>query len=669
MWILTNIFTPQPPRPTVDPYDSDSVKLMTLCSFFRKKEIQDTESCEDGEASITKRVPRKFQVRVETLKGLKRRAITPEKKDQHACMLYQVVLMKIVTLIKKKQYILKNTEVDEKTRIEAEKFIHIFNKYFQKYLNKYKQTPIRMTFKTLLINEVYSFIPLVKTPRFLLPEEIEAKKQFADKGYAMIKELEKWLATPVLNPNQHFSQVLQLEFNQFLKWAEKYPRSASFLAADIALTCSLLLEQSVFDCFMTTLNAKICASHFLDALGLCPEYEEVEEDEMLKFRALADFVSYFPIVAGSYKIIKNSMAGQYKSFFEGAVDAIKITTTVKVLQKGCRIIPQEQDKLVSLAMKILRGEEMQKIVLHQRNLSLIQTSFSLKQILKNPTQVFAKLELWWQILLDAEGEEKKERIVAQLLLPAAVIALFATTLWFCSLVGFSLNFSTVYGMGTTLMSAIIGISSFLTYQIDKKYGFTTKARAISSIEERRREEQLVQAYSLLTKDPEKIKEIAEEAKKFVQDLQKQLALPVIPESIREKRLTLLEEPKQLIENLRQDYEEKLAGSYHAEQNPLKAIDVVSIFNQTVNLKNLKIDLKLRPKEEIDVITFSVAEDLIKGWLQKHLEETFRKKCINHLCKTKKETANKRKTFNSPQEYLAQTELNQHREFLSTLIKV
>ncbi len=572
------------------------------------------------------------------------------KTHYYSLQLYNSALIKIIDLVGEKQYFLKDPKVCSDEKIKAEALILELDEYYTIFFDKYLRLQSGLTIQCFLENEFYSNLPFSYTFKLLKPYEIQQKKALAGIGYSVMEELDNWFKD---SPKDALllEDLIQAQVNNFLKWADAHPRSASYLAADIALTCSILLEKNAVDKFVNTIKAKNFTRLFLDALGLSPEHEKVEEQELLKFRALADFIKHCPKMASGYLLVKKTASGEFKNITDFVMGAIKETGINFSVQKAVRIIPEECLSLVTLVVEVLRGEEMHNIIAHQRNLKLVQMAGGIRALLNNKVNLLIDFEIYWKTVFKAKNEERKKRFFTQIILPFFGIALF--------ILGLILHVNPLYNIHKLLpymviSGSLIWLSRILTFMIDESTGFKLKNAVQNKVYAREKQKELSFAYYFLSTDPHKEKQIQQEAKIYIADLQKRYCLSVIPKDNKALRSDLSPESLTTLESLQIKYVNALNWTYDST-HLITIPKIVALFNQIVDLKKLRIKLKGYDEKVIDTIVFSLTDDLIDNWLTTHLEHAFKEKFLELYL-----SGDLPENSTTPKKYL-KTHLSQHKE--------
>lgn len=550
-----------------------------------------------------------FPERINDLKKEKKEA-EPEKKNSYALVLYREVLTKTIDVIAENNLYLKNNP----DNAEIKELNDELNKYYKKYFDKYCKTPNKKTCHDLLKNEFGAFF----TKRSLTKEDFTQKKSLADAGYSMSHEIKKWLDTEV--SSNDLTQFITNEVTEFITWAETHPREASFLAADIALTCSILLNKDASDNIITSLNAMIYSKIFLDGLGLLTEKKiESDKSKLLKFRALADFISYSPLFAKAFNITKNTIGGKYSSFFNFCIGASSDAIAINAAQKIIRIMPEGQEKTINLVLGIIQGHDLQSIIAEQRNLALVQLTGAVLGAIKNQDSFLNVIEISFKTLLKSTGSEKKHRIFAQLFLPAISIVIFASGI-FLTCAGHIAIGMAAFSLTIIAPALLLNLAIYLTMLINSGIGKGLMDEVKFKIKQKNKRHELLHLQHSLLNDPDKKQRIRIQVLTFIKDLQNKLALPTLPGEYLDQRLGLDADSKELIIELKRNYLEKLDHELLMRNAAPTPANIVTLFNDVVNLKKLRD--KLKRNQVDDRIAFFVTHDLINEWLKPQLEDAF-----------------------------------------------
>lgn len=561
-------------------------------------------------------------------KTLKKNAI--HKKIEYSLVIYNKALNKIIDLISEKQYLLKSNLLDlPKQELEEEK-IRELNLYFEKYFKKYKERPNRISWKDIFHNPTAYFLNSfnLSEPKILLQ-----KKKLADKGYSMVKEIENFLDQTFLNENLTFEMLILNLTNDFLVWADKHPKSASFLISDIALTGSILLDKDAGERLFIAIDTMIVTRLFFDALGFSADHEDIEDEDLLKFRALADFVHHCPKIATGYKIMKKTINGEFQSLFSFLTHTVKETTLNLATQKIVHLVPQGKEKLVSLMIDTIRGRELKEILAHQRMLALIQLSGSIRKLINEKESFFNYFEISWKTIFEAKGSERNLRILTQIVLPLFCHVLILLIYLFKSI---SLSYSLL------ISTAIILLTHYATKHIDQTIGYLTKQKVLQKLKKQRHQDQLFEATYQLHKNPKIKNQISNQLTKYLVELEKRAVLFNLQQKI--EHVNLNEQELQKLNRLKEKYLQKLKIGLIREhcESPT---EIVTLFNDTLKLKQLREKLIESDGKTIDFIVYSIVHDLRKEWMEPSLEKIFQERAVKFSKYTEESFIRKEKLKN------------------------
>jgi len=556
----------------------------------------------------------KFSRRILDLKKLKKDAaneIPPDRKNYNSLSIYNEVLMRIIEVIAENNLHLKNDKLTILQMNNYEDSNRELNLYYQKYFDKYCKTPNIKTCKELIKSE---FLSIFYTPP-LTKEIIVQKKMLADAGYSMIHEVKEWLNSPI--SAHDFPTHIQEEMNDFIIWAKDHPRIASLLGADIALTCSVLLGEEPSRCILNSINAMIYTKIFLDALGLCSDRVQIEDKKLLKFRALADFISYSPMLATAIQTTTKGLRGNFPSFASFALNTATGAGVTILAQEIARKIPNGHEKLTALIISILRGHDLQNIILEQRNLTLAQLAGTFGALIKNQDGLFKVFKISFKTVVKAKGEEKNYRIFSQVMLPALAVTFFVSSFFIpCTAT-------------LTIPWFLLSLSYYLTNSINSGSGYKLYDSVITKLDKKNENQELLRLKSYLLTNVDKRKIIQQEVIHYRNDLQNKFALPKFIQS----KPHLNEATNQLANNLKAKYLKKLDDKFNLNFFSITAPNIVSLFNKVVDVKKIREKLANRKINDFEEVISSTVAHLMDTWLQSHLEEAFLERSID-LYRTK-----------------------------------
>ncbi len=556
----------------------------------------------------------KFSRRILDLKELKKEASNEfafDKRNYYSLSIYNEVLIRIIEVIAENNLHLKNESLTFLQIRNYEDSNRELNLYYQKYFDKYCKTPNIKTCKQVIKNEILS---IFYTPP-LTKEIIVQKKMLADAGYSMINEVKEWLNSPI--SAHDFASHIQEEMNDFIIWAKVHPRIASLLGADIALTCSVLLGEEPSRCILNSINAMIYTKIFLDALGLCSDQIQIQDKKLLKFRALADFISYSPMLATAIQTTTKGLRGNFPSFANFALNAATGASVTILAQEIARKIPNGHEKLTALIISILRGQDLQNIILEQRNLTLAQLAGTFGALIKNQDGLQKVFKISFKTVIKSKGEEKKYRIFSQVIIPAIAVAVFASSFFIpCTAT-------------LTIPWFLLSLSYYLTSSINSGSGYKLYDSVITKLDKKNENQELLRLKSYLLTNVDKKKTIQREVIQYRFDLQNKFALPKFSKN----KFQLNDATNQLVNHLKAKYTKKLDDKFNLNFFSMSAPNVVTLFNKVVDVKKIREKLHTRKIVDFEEVVSRTVTNLMDTWLQFHLEEAFLERSID-LYRTK-----------------------------------
>ncbi len=423
---------------------------------------------------------------------------------------YRDILGHLIDITRQKQSALKKyTASKEEQKINTLKEeISFINKEFLHYFGEYRR--------------LYSPDSPLLTP----PTDLIVSKHYANLGYSKwdhicelfdLEENEGWqipLAIPA---------IMRKNSKEFLQWVDKYPHSASMMAADLALTYSILKREDEIEKLRKTLQAHTFTLTFLDALGFCKD-EPLQAQHELKFKALADFIAQAPLLVTVLAQLMSS-----KSIWEKIVGGVVDILTNSTIQHLNRSLAADTRNTVQIAISILKGDGLQQILIYERNRRLIQLAGVFKQHIQHPKKVYTYLQEQWKIWCEtiqrSSGQEKIERLFVQIVMPiggtvAAVAYLIAGVV--------KSYFS--FWKGLSLAIAISGISFYLSHRFYQSLNLRYKT-TYKVIEDDVKGQFQLDEENPLTKKNAIEKELKTCVNGEIDNLQKLYYIPVIPKRL------------------------------------------------------------------------------------------------------------------------------------------
>lgn len=478
---------------------------------------------------------------------------------------YRDILGHLIDVTSQKQKALKeHTASKEQQKVNQLKGeISFINKEFLHYFGKYRR-----------LHSLDDFL-------FTSPTDLIVSKYYANLGYSKwdhicelfdLEENEGWqipLAIPA---------IMRKNGGEFLQWVDTHPHSASIMAADLALTHSILKQDDALERFRKTLQTHTFTLTFLDALGFCQD-EPLHSQQELKFKALADFIAQAPLLVTLLAQLMSHKALWKK--ISGSVIDLLVNSTIQNLN---RAMSADTRNNAQIAISILKGQGLQEILTNERNRRLIQLAGGFKQAIQRPQDVYAyfqeKWNIWWETIQRSSNQEKIERLFVQIAMP--IVGTMAAVAYLVA--GMVKNYFSFWKG----LSLAIGISSLSFYLSHRFYQFLN-SRYKETYEAA---ENHVKGQFKLNLENSLLKEnvIEDELKTFVDNevgnLQRLYQIPRVPERLQERKA----DDDLLIKKLETHMEGLLNHQLneHIQKGKKESIELyIQVFNEVFVMKDVK----------------------------------------------------------------------------------
>lgn len=372
-------------------------------------------------------------------------------------LLYHTLLQRHIDVIAEKVKMRKLETISLTQRNQLTFEIGLLNKKYDSLFAKYKA--IKPPEKSFLQSTGKSFLDTVKSiltlgyfgGRLSSAAELERKKWDADSGYDITEGLKKFLSGLTIQEGETWRDVLKRKIQGFMDWSDKHPELATKLAGDIALTCSIISDQTFLDNFTKTMEGKAYSEAFLRGWKIIPEEEPPATEEDFEYRALADLVRCAPVMTTIFK----TFLKEKPSLFDFAT-AVAGAITIQSVQ---RFIPSDYSHYVAGFTEFVRGKSFQEVMENQRNIQLFQIGGMAKQLVFDPKnlgrQLLMGIKIWTKTLSASRGVEKIGRIATQILFP--IVAVAATVSFgILSLLGGPVTWVTAAAVGPMLLTSFFG---------------------------------------------------------------------------------------------------------------------------------------------------------------------------------------------------------------------
>jgi hypothetical protein len=349
--------------------------------------------------------------------------------------LYPVVLQRMIDMVSEKEWemrVLKKHLNPSTEQLNAQsqlrKELQVLNDKFYNMIVKYKELPM-VESKGIAASLASHARDEMMRVAFLGYEKpsysnLMHQKRYADMGYSMTHYLEEW--TAMANKSQMDPvELVKNELMGFVTWAGKHPNKATTLAGDIALAVKLTGDASFAESYHSALKAKAYSRAFFAPLG-GPDWEEVEVEQELKYRALADLARLIPLATSATKNVAEEFSKGNLSIVSLLVSAASGAVKARIIQRGYDIVPAGTEQIVAAATSIMRGEDIKKILEDQRNIELVRLGGMAQKILFDPLDFLnsagTRVKIWMRSFGKSVGNEKLLRIATQILVPTVTVA-------------------------------------------------------------------------------------------------------------------------------------------------------------------------------------------------------------------------------------------------------
>ncbi len=382
----------------------------------------------------------------------------------------------------------------------------------KKYEELYSEQPI-LSFKDALSAETKNILTHTISLSFIsnrIPHanELRYKYRYAILGYSMEHEVLRFLEKLKIDPakGETWQSVLEEEVKNFMFWAEKHPSTSANLASDIAQVWVLIrstLDRGqafppVIELF-SALKAKIYTHAFLGTLGRS-EFDPDDEENELRYRALADLIRYAPVAFATIKgttqaFNADTLQGMIIGGIRGALTNVVISHTIQQFVDSIPLIKTETwlRSLRIVFNTVLRNDLYVDSVVEQKNIQFIGFMSEIKQAFLHPQSVpkdiSNRLWRWWRSFQNAKGSEKTMRLVIQMGIPVFGVSALMATYFMMTTPGTFLA-TWIFGGNVGLFSAfgITGFVAFCIYQAAYNFGHYLSANFTETQRLVRREE-------------------------------------------------------------------------------------------------------------------------------------------------------------------------------------
>lgn len=547
--------------------------------------------------------------------------------------LYHTMLTRLIDVIGDKEWersqLIENKEHSNSEALRGlESDIDILNKKFASLIKKYQELPVesRSLLEAWVAEKKQETLRLISlgyyTGKTNTYEEFLSKKHYADMGYSMERYITRWLKGIQIPPNQSVMDYLQVEFMSFFSWAKKHPIRAARMASDMALTVNIIggSDTSFLGNFRKQMETQAYAYAFLAPFG-GPDWEQVEEKEELKYRALADLARYAPVLVGAgvgaaNQITSGNPLSILQGIFSGAAEALMSQTTAN-------LVPTNSAEIVGVVAKLIQGDGFKEVLETQRNVELTRIGGIVQSLALNPTDfieiIQKRFRLWRETIAESKGLEKFTRIAVQVAIPAASF-IAAVGVVAAVIAGGPIT----WALALTVAVAAIGFGVSVIWRSNTVLNtlFPNTTTKVLNREKIRAKE--IAKAELLTRHEKKV---AAARDNYTRDLQAARIIPYIKPPQITLDPTQQTESKEIVENMTKQLIAQLEKNLSPNKDPIdlmkRVVDVEQLLNQANELIQEKTSLKMRLSDQENLagfIAYQVTQEIIESWLKPKIQE-------------------------------------------------
>lgn len=551
---------------------------------------------------------------------------------------YHTLLQRMIDVIGEREWQLRQNKQDGVNDPNIELDLIILNFKFDKILLKYKGLPED---KRTLVQSLKARGMEVATLGYYRGnmhtyQQFLAYKQYADMGYSMVNYIQKWFSETRIAAGKDPLGYLRDEIKLFLKWAEDHPERAAIMSADIAQTCAIVAgdDKQFLQDFQAAMRSKAITMAFHAPFG-GPDWEMVESERELKFKALADLCRYAPGVAGASSSVVQEIS-------QGNLSPVALMG--KALVKGLRagavqqvgdLIPAEWGYTAARVVDVVKGKSYHELLEAEHSVELARAAGIAKKAIISPSNLIDQISTgfakWRRTIVKSKGWERFTRIMVQAVVPtlcvAGIAGLIALTILGGPItIGVAIAAGLILlGVTRTVLLNSEGWMRKIWYNtgqvVDKEFGHTAEEKVIKQLQKQQ---------------SEKLEEIK---KKMILEYQSTKLLPYIkkPDPIK-----LSSEQQSVVDfMIRSETRDVLKKLYRPPSKDKE--DIISHFNECFKLEDLKNQLQkfMAQNSSLSTLTsiqrenirgyilYKVTQELIDQWVGPNLERQVIK---NAVCK-------------------------------------
>ena len=295
----------------------------------------------------------------------------------------------------------------------------------------------QLTLKELLAKQAWDITKEAASLGYLKsvnrsPGEFRLDWEAASLGFEWKNGLQDFSET-----NTDLVPLLESLVGQFLKFAQDHPSAAEALVADIAVTMSLIGDESLVNTLTQGVHSRLLLQGANRGIGLTVPKEPPLKEEDMKWVALAKAGRYFPLAAiglkaGEEMVNGLERAGVMGGLFGSIWGAAKGSSQATLAEKITKNTSSEYLNALDITSRVLLRDPLASVLASRQRVIAIQVAGEVSKVYRQPVQFLEGLARTMERTVreyqQSEPTEKRMRFGAIVGVPAAGALLSATGL-------------------------------------------------------------------------------------------------------------------------------------------------------------------------------------------------------------------------------------------------
>lgn len=277
---------------------------------------------------------------------------------------------------------------------------------------------------------------------YVAPQQFRLKLQSANAGYTPQLGIDKLLQ---LRAKGGDTSIIMIKLiGEFLQWADKHPKAAQAMIADIAITLNFLGQQDVINTLVSGIRARLYARAILGEMGRTTTEEPEITEADFKFLAIGDIMKYGPTGAAAPAVMAAFFQGLGEGGLQGGVAGAIMSAAVeggrnKLVQNAIQLTDPNHLQFADVALSMARGDSADAILASQRNLGSLRAVGNFKQVIRESRGVVEeglnRLNTWANTLTRSKGWEQFTRVATTAILPGLGVGAIVAIVIFSGPIG------------------------------------------------------------------------------------------------------------------------------------------------------------------------------------------------------------------------------------------